>query len=161
MYAPTVDVTYRWAPFGDLDLIDLHDALALRARVFVVEQDCAYADVDGLDPEAWHLLGRADGELVAYLRAFPPASQRAETVIGRVVTGPRRAGLGTALMEEGLRRAASTWGDHPSWLSAQAHLAPWYGRLGFDVCGPGYDEDGIPHVPMRRAGGLASPRRWP
>lgn len=146
-----MDMTWRWAPFADLDVTDLHDALELRARVFVVEQDCAYADVDGLDLVAWHLLGRDEaGALVAYLRAFPPGTQRDETVIGRVVTGPRGRGLGTALMEEGLAQAEATWGPHPAWLSAQAHLAAWYGRLGFAICGPGYDEDGIPHVPMRR-----------
>lgn len=147
-----MDTTFRWTPFAELTLLDLHDALALRARVFVVEQDCAYADVDGMDPHAWHLLGRGQhGELVSYLRVFPPGVQREEVVIGRVVTGPRGHGLGTALMREALARVSSTWSDHPTWLSAQAHLAEWYGRLGYRVCGDGYDEDGIPHVPMRRA----------
>jgi ElaA protein len=54
------------------------------------------------------------------------------------------------LMQEGLARIGEQWPGHPVWLSAQAHLEPWYRRLGFAVCGPGYDEDGIPHVPMRR-----------
>ena len=53
-------------------------------------------------------------------------------------------------MRQGLLRADERWPGHPVWLSAQAHLAAWYARLGFDLCGPGYDEDGIPHGPMRR-----------
>jgi len=142
---------FHWTPFHGLSVVDLHDALRLRADVFVVEQDCAYADVDGRDPTAWHLLARSpEGELVAYLRAFAPGVERREAVIGRVVTGPRGEGLGTVLMAEGLDRIASQWPEAPVWLSAQAHLAAWYGRLGFAICGPGYDEDGIPHVPMQR-----------
>jgi ElaA protein len=144
-------ITFVWSPFEGLSLHDLHDALRLRADVFVVEQDCAYADVDGHDPSAWHLLARdPQGTLVAYLRVFAPGVQRPDAVIGRVVTGPRGQGLGTALMAEGLTHVAANWPNAPVWLSAQAHLAEWYGRLGFAVCGPGYDEDGIPHVPMRR-----------
>ena len=144
-----MSLTFCWSRFDDLSLFDLHDALHLRSLVFVEEQACAYADVDGRDPDAWHLLARGDeGVLVAYLRAFAPGALREEAVIGRVVTAQRRKGLGTKLMEEGLRRVAHTWPGAPVFVSAQAHLADWYGRFGFRVSGPGYDEDGIPHVPM-------------
>ena len=61
----------------------------------------------------------------------------------------RGLGLGLSLMREGARRAHERWGVHPVHLSAQAHLAEWYGRLGYEVVGPGYDEDGIPHLPMQ------------
>lgn len=118
----------------------------------MVEQACAYPDADGLDPRAWHLLGQEE-TLRAYLRVFAPGERREEAVIGRVVTAPsvRGTGLGRALMAEGLSRIEGGWGTVPVWLSAQAHLAPFYGGFGFAVCGPGYDEDGIPHLPMRRA----------
>jgi ElaA protein len=36
-------------------------------------------------------------------------------------------------------------------LASQAHLAGFYGRYGFVATGPEYLDDGIPHVPMRRA----------
>jgi len=36
-------------------------------------------------------------------------------------------------------------------LGAQAHLADFYAAHGFVVASPVYDEDGIPHVTMRRA----------
>ena len=35
-------------------------------------------------------------------------------------------------------------------LKAQSHLAGWYGRFGFEVCGEEFLEDDIPHVPMSR-----------
>jgi ElaA protein len=34
-------------------------------------------------------------------------------------------------------------------LSAQSHLASYYEAHGFKICGEGYLEDGIPHVPMK------------
>ena len=52
-------------------------------------------------------------------------------------------------MREGMARTWAQWGPCPIHLSAQAHLAGYYGSLGFVVTGPGYDEDGIPHLPMR------------
>jgi ElaA protein len=43
-------------------------------------------------------------------------------------------------------------GTRPCVLDAQAHLAGYYAGLGFAATGPEYVEDGIAHVPMRRAG---------
>ena len=62
----------------------------------------------------------------------------------------RLAGLGRVLMREGIARVEATWGRRPIRIGAQAHLAGFYGSLGFAVSGPAYDEDGIPHVPMVR-----------
>ncbi len=144
-------LVWRWCPFSELDSRDLYAVLRLRSEVFVVEQACAYLDLDGRDQEALHLLGTHEGALVAYLRAFPP-DERAVVVLGRVVVAApaRGQGLGRTLMREGLRRAGHSWGSHATELSAQAHLEPFYESLGFRTVGPGYDEDGIPHLPMRR-----------
>lgn len=145
----------RWTlqPWAGLDRDTLYAWLRLRAEVFVVEQACAYADADGADPEASHLLGWEGEALIAGARLFAPGVQRAEAVIGRVVTAPtlRGLGLGDALMGEAIASCEREFGFGPIYLGAQAHLAGWYGRLGFAVCGPGYEEDGIPHLPMRRA----------
>ncbi len=141
---------WQWTPFSDLSLAELYTLLRLRQEVFVVEQDCAYLDADGDDPRCHHLLGWMGEALVAYLRVYPP--ELGELVIGRVLTAPqiRGTGWGRPLMEEAHRRAWQTWGQGPIRLSAQAHLAGYYGSLGYRVIGPGYDEDGIPHLPMRR-----------
>lgn len=143
---------WQWCSFDQLNVHELYAALALRAEVFVVEQTCAYQDPDGLDAQAMHLLGWQDGALVAYLRAFPAGAVYPELCIGRVVTSPaaRGRGLGDAAMREGMRRCAQQWGPGPIKISAQSHLERWYTSLGFAVCGPGYLEDDIPHLPMRR-----------
>ena len=149
----TSPLRWQWLPFAALSPAALYALLRLRQEVFIVEQACPYLDADGADADAHHLLGWGqDGALLACLRAFPPHTRRPEAVIGRVVTAPaiRRAGLGRALMLEGHRRAAITWGAGPIWLSAQAYLLDFYTSLGYTVAGPGYDEDDIPHLPMRR-----------
>lgn len=142
--------TFAWRAFDALQPRELHDALALRAAVFVVEQACLYQDVDGLDPLARHVLAHDGLELVAYARVLPPGTRFDVTSIGRVVVAPRArgSGLGRRLMEEALRGIEAS-GPVPIALSAQAHLERFYASLGF-VPGERYDEDGIPHVAMRR-----------
>ena len=146
-----MQMEWRWLDFSSLNGGELYSILRLRQEVFVVEQDCAYLDTDGLDEQAWHLMGMRNSELVAYLRAFGPGVLRADAVIGRVVThsSARGQGLGRPLMREGMHRLCERYGPCGIHISAQAHLRPYYGSLGFEVIGPGYDEDGIPHLPMR------------
>jgi ElaA protein len=86
-----------------------------------------------------------DGEVAATIRVLDNGPSKA---IGRVATDARFRGRGLAarLIEQGI----ADYGDVPLTLGAQAHLEGWYERFGFRRSGPGYDEDGIPHVPMRR-----------
>ena len=50
-------LTWRLVRFEDLSPREVHDIFQLRVAVFVVEQNCAFQDVDGADPASWHLLG--------------------------------------------------------------------------------------------------------
>ena len=144
-------LTWTFTRFAGLTLEQLYALMALRQAVFVVEQNCPYLDADGRDPAAHHLLGFAGDEIAAALRVFPP-DDRGEVWIGRVVTARsvRGTGLGRPLMAEGLRRARALYGPAVCRIGAQAHLERFYGSVGFEVCGPGFLEDGIPHIPMRR-----------
>jgi ElaA protein len=139
----------RVASFADLSVHTLHDLLKLRVDVFVVEQRCAYPEIDGRDvePGTRHLWITVDGGAPqAYLRILrePDGAER----IGRVVVAPDARGAGHAgrLMTEAL----AVVGHRPCVLEAQAHLVDFYARYGFTASGPGYLEDGIPHVPMHR-----------
>ncbi|AZC53737.1 N-acetyltransferase ElaA [Pseudomonas chlororaphis subsp. piscium] len=133
----------------------LYAILQLRTEVFVVEQKCAYQEVDGQDLEGdtCHLMAWDDDQLVAYLRLLDPVSQGGDVVIGRVVIAPqaRGKGLGHELMEHALKQAQKHWPQTPIYLSAQAHLQGYYGRYGFNVVGEQYLEDDIPHIGMRRS----------
>jgi len=143
-------LNWTWQRFEELGVDNLHDALQLRARVFILEQG-PYLDVDGLDRHAWHLLGRdGDGTLVAYLRIVDPSLKYFEPSIGRVVTAPqaRGSGQGRALMHEGLAGCARHWPGRPIRISAQAHLQRFYSALGFSAVGDEYLEDDIAHIEM-------------
>jgi ElaA protein len=142
-------VFWSWTRFEDLGVHALYDILALRCRVFILEQG-AFLDPDGADPHSWHLQGRDQaGVLQAYLRAVDPGIKYAEPSIGRVVTSPeaRGTGLGRTLMQEGLARCTAQWPGLGLRISAQARLRAFYAGLGFAEVGDEYIED---HMPMSR-----------
>jgi ElaA protein len=134
------------ARFEQLSARTFHDIVRLRLDAFVVEQGCPYPELDGRDvlETTQHLWIEEEGTPVAYLRTYP--GHDGETWVGRVVTTPRHRsrGLGTLLMHHALAEAA-----RPVRVSAQARLAGWYAALGFERCGPDFDDDGIVHTPMR------------
>ncbi|MFZ5446027.1 MAG: GNAT family N-acetyltransferase [Myxococcota bacterium] len=144
--------TFDWVPFDRLSVSELHDLLQLRQRVFVVEQQCAYLDLDGADPLCWHGLGRLDGRLVATARLVPPGLKFVEPAIGRVVTAPevRRTGMGRALMSEAVVQVQRLYPGEDIRIGAQRYLERFYESFGFEAEGEPYDEDGIPHVEMVR-----------
>ena len=154
---PTIpSVTWQCTPFQELTPDDLYAAMTLRQRVFVVEQNCAYLDADGIDSSAHHVFGWKKGDdwqrLVAYARIFPPRVKYAEASIGRVVTSPdeRRTGLGQALMIEGIRLIEEKgWGSEIR-IAAQMYLERFYEGFGFRRVTEPYTEDDIWHVDMRR-----------
>lgn len=143
-----------WARLDNLGPLDVHDLLALRSAVFVVEQGCMFLDADGADRRSWHLLGRdGDDRLVACLRVVDAGVKYADPSIGRVVTAPqqRGIGLGRRLMAQGLRRCAQVWPGRALRISAQARLESFYRGFGFVTQGAPYQEDGIPHLEMWRS----------
>lgn len=139
--------------FDELTVGQLYDLLQLRSQVFVVEQNCVFLDIDGLDRETLHLLGTdEDGALMAYTRLIPPGVKAPDALIGRVVTSPaaRGGGTGRALMAESVARCEQLWPGHAITLHAQAHLERFYAGFGFAPVGEPYMEDGIPHIEMRK-----------
>jgi ElaA protein len=142
-----VTADLRTARFAELTPFEVYALCRLRVDVFVVEQECPYPELDGRDtePGTLHLWAEEDGDVLATIRVLDDGASRA---IGRVATAAsaRGRGLAARLVEEGIELCAGV----PVTLGAQAHLQGWYERFGFRVSGPGYVEDGIPHVPMRR-----------
>lgn len=139
----------------DLGKEQLYAILALRSEVFVVEQKCAYLDVDGQDlsGDTLHVMGWQDDKLVAYARLLDPESQGGDVVIGRVIIAPQGRGqkLGHRLLEVALENIEEYWSGQPIFMSAQAHLQSFYEQHGFRAEGETYLEDDIPHIGMRRA----------
>jgi ElaA protein len=150
---------WTWKRFEALSLDELYDALALRCRVFILEQG-PYQDPDGLDQVSWHLLGYDEtGVLQAYLRVVDPGTKFSEPSMGRVITSPevRGTGAGRLLVAEGVRRIDETWPGQANRISAQLHLSKFYQAFGFQEVGEPYGEDRIPHVEMVRAAEFGHP----
>ena len=145
-----MDVEIRVAPFEGLTAVDVYDVARLRQDVFVVEQQCPYADLDGRDPEpgTGHVLMREGDALLGYARVLDDATTWR---IGRVVLAPaaRGRGLADGLVEAALAHCAAADPDRDVVLDAQTPLAGWYAGFGFVVDGEEFLEDGIPHTPMR------------
>jgi ElaA protein len=158
------ELRWQWTRFDDLDPRHLYALLRARIEVFVIEQRCAFLDTDGVDLNAWHLLGwveprptagggdPAPAVLAAYLRLIEPGRVFDEPSIGRVLTvAPfRRVGLGRPLMKEGLRKAAELYPGDAVRIGAQIRLERFYQSLGFRTVSEMYIEDGIEHVQMLR-----------
>jgi ElaA protein len=150
------EVIWQWSRFTDLSPHALYAALRARSEVFVVEQRCAFLDLDDADQGAWHLLGWAEREgvraLAAYLRLIPPGCKYMEPSIGRVLTTAafRRTGTGRALMEEGVRKSCEIHAAQGIRIGAQRYLENFYACFGFTPDSAPYVEDGIPHIEMLR-----------
>jgi ElaA protein len=148
-----MQIAWTWQRFADLGVDGVYDMLALRAKVFVLEQG-PYLDPDGADRQSWHLFGRnVANELVAYLRVVDAGVKFDEPSIGRVVidAGLRGQGIGHALMREGVARCVAVWPRRAIRISAQAHLQRFYQHHGFETVSDEFLEDGIAHVQMRRS----------
>jgi ElaA protein len=149
-----MDLTWADLHHSALSVRQIHDILALRNRVFVVEQTCCYQDIDGRDlaGDNRHVLGTTRGRLICYARILAPDSRTDAVRIGRVaVSKPARGNsLGRQLMTRTLAAVDEHWPDALVELSAQAHLQAFYGGLGFSPTSEVYDDDGIPHIDMRR-----------
>lgn len=145
-------LTEHIAAFEELDTRTSYLLWQLRESVFVVEQHCPYAELDGRDLEAGtRHLWIQDGQLpVAYLRILDTRSEAAPR-IGRVLVAPTHRGR--RLAERLMWTALDEIGARPSKLDAQAHLARWYARFGYVTVGDEFLDDGIPHVPMTRDAG--------
>jgi len=145
-------IAWRCASFDELTVREVHDLFQARSAVFVVEQDCRFQDVDGADPECWHLIGRRGAELAAYCRLVPPGIKFPEPSIGRVITtrAARGSGCGRILMREAVARLEKLWPGRAIRIGAQRHLERFYGEFGFAASSAPYDEDGIVHIEMLR-----------
>ncbi|HLR87381.1 MAG TPA: GNAT family N-acetyltransferase, partial [Wenzhouxiangella sp.] len=81
--ASASDLQWRVLKFNELPARLLYRIMAARQAVFVVEQQCVYQDLDGLDECAVHVCALAAGKLYAYARILPPQKRFEEPSIGR------------------------------------------------------------------------------
>jgi ElaA protein len=152
---PSFNLQWEVKKFQELTVDQLFELLQLRVEVFVVEQHCAYSELDAYDryAETRHLSGRDErGQLIAYVRLLPPGLKYAEASMGRFVVKreARGKGIGHELLSTALEIIQKEWPGNAVKIHAQEYLQQFYARYGFTRISNVSLEDGIPHVEMRR-----------
>lgn len=137
-------------PFNKLSLNELYQLLQLRAEIFVVEQNCVYNDIDGLDDKALHLMIVSNDKIIGYARILPPNTRYETASIGRLVVHKeyRFKGIARQVMQEAAKVAFEQWPVKNIKISAQKYLKAFYSGLGYQIISEEYLEDGIPHYSM-------------
>jgi len=136
--------------FKELTKEELYELLSLRCQVFVVEQNCAYQDLDNKDQKALHVIGKKADKIVAYTRVFKPGDYFKNPSIGRVLVeeSSRKSSLGKDIMLASMDTIKRRFKNSTIELSAQSYLKKFYRDLGFVENGGEFLEDGIPHIRM-------------
>ncbi len=137
--------------FEELTRSELYKILQVRSEVFVVEQECAYQDIDGKDQKSVHLwLEDSEGGIHSYCRILPAGLSYPEASIGRVLVKESQRGKGTArqMMQQALEFLAQAWREPVVRIEAQYYLRAFYASFGFKEDSEPFLEDGIKHVEM-------------
>ncbi|GLC89425.1 GNAT family N-acetyltransferase [Lysinibacillus piscis] len=143
-------MTWKIQTYDDLTKNELYRILQLREKVFIVEQQCYYEDLDNHDQQALHLSYVKEDKLVAYARILPPGEKVEMASFGRVIISPeaRGTGLGKELVQLAIDTIEKEWSNQKIFIEAQAYLLDFYRAFGFQQVSDVYDYDGIPHIDM-------------
>ena len=134
--------------FSELSTEELYSIMELRVAVFVVEQECPYLEIDGLDREAVHVWLEENSRILAYLRVMDRGVESEYVSIGRLIAAERRKGYGSRVLSEGIRVAKEYFGADKIYLEAQVYAKGLYEKQGFRVISEEFLLDSIPHVKM-------------
>lgn len=138
---------WKLSTLSELNYLEIYHLFKLRTDVFVVEQNCAYPEIDEHDLVCLH--GFKLNEAHDIIACFRIIHYPDYTKIGRVIVTPSYRGLsiGDELLEVAISACQS---DLPIIVEAQAHLTHYYQKHGFEIISDVFLEDGIPHVKMQR-----------
>lgn len=140
-------MNFKSFPFNQLTTAQLYSILELRYKVFVVEQQSIYNEIDGLDQSSIHYCIFDDSKLLAYTRVRHVSAM--DIKIERVVCDKlhRGKGLVNKLLEEIVKAQKQNCRIS---LSAQIEVVDFYKKRGFKPAGKVYDDGGIPHQDMQK-----------
>lgn len=132
--------------FSELSPTEVYEILKARVQIFVVEQRCAYQDIDDIDYDSLHIFYKSGEKITAYLRAFHKDSETVQ--LGRVLTVEHGNGLGGELLKEAIQIVKEKLDPKKLYIEAQTYAIGFYEREGFKATSEEFLEDGIPHVKM-------------
>ncbi|WP_404451143.1 GNAT family N-acetyltransferase [Virgibacillus necropolis] len=136
--------------FQALSNDELYSIMKARVDVFVVEQECAYEEIDNYDQAAMHYFLTIDNQIAAYVRILPSKTKYDEISIGRVLVTKSYRGNGYAklVMEKAIQYVVNEWQEDKIKIQAQEYLHRFYSELGFIQTSTVYLDDNIPHIDM-------------
>lgn len=138
--------------FKMLSLELLYSIMALRERVFVVEQQSIYTDLDGLDHGALHLCAEQHqtNVLLGYTRLRLDDNAKIARIERVVIEQNHRGkGLANQLMQACINESMLQQMTIIK-LSAQLNVIAYYEKWGFVASGEIYDDGGIDHREMSK-----------
>ena len=134
--------------FQELTVDELYELLRVRSKVFVVEQNCVYQDLDGDDQTSVHLWLTVADKVVALARVCPAGTHMQEVSIGRVITTERGKGFGKQIMLYAIEAAKEHFNATLIAIEAQEYAKGFYESVGFRQSSDTFMLDGIPHIKM-------------
>ena len=134
--------------FEELSIEELYEILKIRVNVFVVEQECAYQEIDEKDKKAYHIYLKDKNEIKAYLRVLDKGISYEEVSIGRVLTTERGIGLGNKIVEAGIKVAKENMNADKIKIEAQSYAKKFYEKFRFNQISDEFLKDGILHIEM-------------
>ncbi|PTE74818.1 GNAT family N-acetyltransferase [Staphylococcus gallinarum] len=138
---------YKIVNTQHLSTIELIDIMRERIKVFVVEQNCPYQEVDEEDENALHVMLKDQNKLVAYTRII---ERENDISFGRVLVTEkyRKKQYGKQIVRQTIDEIKKRYKSGIIKISGQAHLQKFYESFGFECVSESYLEDGIPHVSL-------------
>jgi len=125
-----VQFNFTLKAFNELSVDELYQILQLRETVFVVEQNCIYHDIDGIDQHCYHLFAKDENKqnIIAYARLVPAQIKFDVPSIGRVISDKNylRKGLGKALMNKALEEVDNNFKTNHIKHSVQSYILYFY-----------------------------------
>ncbi|MDD1515071.1 GNAT family N-acetyltransferase [Priestia megaterium] len=143
-------MTWCIKSFQELTNDELYEILQVRTAIFVVEQKCAYLEVDGKDKLAYHVFKKENEKIIAYLRVLPKGISYQEASLGRIIVkqAQRGTGLGRELVARGIDFLENELHEKTIKIQAQSRLQTFYESFGFRPVSDIYSDEGLPHVDM-------------
>ena len=120
--------------YSELTTDQFFAILNLRIKVFVVEQNCPYQELDQFDLISTHIFGVIDGKVMAVGRIFQKDDIQ---FIGRIAIDKehRKKGYARSIMNYSLNYIKDNYPNRKTVLSAQEYLIDFYNSLGFKLMG--------------------------
>ena len=152
------NLTWISCQFDEMTPLQIYSLLKLRQQIFIIEQECIFPEIDGLDPQCDHIIAFDGNDVLGAVRIVGPGidpdhvEQGDRPAIGRVVADEklRGQGIGRQLMTRSIDHCSQRYPGKAIYLNAQLYLKNFYEGLGFVQFGDVYEEDGIPHICMER-----------